>query len=102
MNPELSTADKIARAAVFGCQMHDGQTRDDGKTPYAIHLFRVVEYLRTIGDERDEDVLCAALLHDTIEDRGITYDTVAQQFGEEVASLVAELTNDNRLPKAQR
>src|SRR6185295_12013629 len=33
---------------------------------------------------------------------GITYDTIASQFGGGVASLVAELTNDNRLPKAQR
>ncbi|HLX63327.1 MAG TPA: HD domain-containing protein [Planctomycetota bacterium] len=102
MTTELSTADRLGRAAAFGCKLHAAQTRDDGCTPYCVHLFRVVEYLRTIADERDTDVLCAAYLHDTIEDTGITYETVEAQFGATVASLVAELTNDNRLPKAQR
>jgi (p)ppGpp synthase/HD superfamily hydrolase len=102
MKPELISADRLARAATFACKAHDGQTRDDGKTPYAIHLFRVVEYLRSIAMERDEDVLCAGFLHDTIEDTGHTFDSVAGPFGPIVASLVTELTNDNRLPKAQR
>ena len=102
MKPEIISADRLARAATFACKAHDGQTRDDDKTPYAIHLFRVVEYLRSIALERDEDVLCAAFLHDTIEDTGHTFDSVAGPFGPAVASLVVELTNDNRLPKAQR
>ena len=102
MKPELISADRLARAATFACAAHQGQTRDDNSTPYAIHLFRVVEYLRSIAQERDEDVLCAAFLHDTIEDTGHTFDSVAVQFGAPVAALVAELTNDNRLPKARR
>ena len=102
MTKELDAADKLARAALFACQAHASQTRDDEKTPYAVHLFRVVEYLRTIAAEHDQEVLCAAYLHDTIEDCGATFDTIAHQFGAPVASLVAELTNDNRLPKAQR
>lgn len=102
MRPELQSADKLARAALCASQSHANQTRDDGKTPYVVHVFRVAEYLRSIGGESDEDVLCAAYLHDTIEDCGATFDTIAGQFGAEVAALVAELTNDNRLPKNQR
>ncbi|MEI6233689.1 MAG: HD domain-containing protein [Planctomycetota bacterium] len=102
MKTELATADTLGRAAVYGCLAHTGQFRDDGTTPYAVHLFRVADYLRTIAHEQDIDVLCAAYLHDTIEDTDTDFDTLAKRFGESVASLVAELSNDNRLPKAQR
>ena len=101
MKNELATADRIARAAVFACHAHIGQFRDDGKTPYSVHLFRVADYLRTLAEERDEAVLCAAYLHDTIEDTVHTYDTIGDAFGPEIASLVVEVTNDKRLPKAQ-
>ena len=101
MRNELAMADRVARAAVFACHAHMGQFRDDGKTPYAVHLFRVADYLRTIAAERDEAVLCAAYLHDTIEDTIHTYESIAEPFGAEVASLVVEVTNDKRLPKAQ-
>lgn len=87
---------------VFACQKHSGATRDDGITPYAVHPIRVMENLRRFCNERDENALIAALLHDTIEDAAVTYDDVSANFGEEVAGLVAELTNDNRLPKARR
>lgn len=99
---DISSSERFARAAVFACEQHRGQNRDDARTPYAVHVFRVAEHLRRIAAEQDEEVLLAALLHDTIEDTGITYDTIASQFGGGVAELVAELTNDNRLPKAQR
>jgi guanosine-3',5'-bis(diphosphate) 3'-pyrophosphohydrolase len=102
MQTELLAANRLARAAVYACKQHEGQMRDDGVTPYAIHPLRVVEHLREIAQERDPDVLCAAFLHDTIEDTAVTYDTLAGLFGDGVASLVAELTNDNRLPKPQR
>ena len=101
MNNELASIDRTARAAVFACHAHMGQFRDDGKTPYSVHLFRVADYLRTLAAERDEAVLCAAYLHDTIEDTIHTYDTIADAFGSDVASLVVEVTNDKRLPKAQ-
>lgn len=102
MSDVLEAADRLARAAVFACRQHAGQMRDDNITPYAVHSLRVTEYLRRLAGETDEDVLCAALLHDTIEDSALNYDVLANQFGDEVAGLVAELTNDNRLPKAKR
>lgn len=102
MNDANSKTDRYARATIFAAALHARQTRDDGKTPYAVHPVRVVEHLRRIAGETDEDVLLAALLHDTIEDCAITFDTIGGQFGENVASLVAELTNDNRLPKPKR
>jgi len=50
----------------------------------------------------DRDTLCAALLHDTIEDTKTSEEELAESFGAQVASLVAEVTDDKGLPKAER
>jgi len=102
MESAISSIDRFARAMVYACEKHAGATRDDGITPYAIHPIRVAENLRRLCGERDENILIAALLHDTIEDAAVSYDDIASKFGVEVAGLVAELSNDNRLPKARR
>lgn len=102
MNTTTQATDRYARAVTYACQQHEGTFRDDNKTPYAVHPIRVTEHLRRFAREDDENVLIAALLHDTVEDTGINFDDVASRFGDDVATLVAELTNDNRLPKARR
>ena len=51
---------------------------------------------------RDEATLCAALLHDTIEDTRTDYDDLESRFGKEVADLVAAMTKDMRLPEGER
>jgi GTP diphosphokinase / guanosine-3',5'-bis(diphosphate) 3'-diphosphatase len=93
-----------AKAVVFACEQHRGQTRTeaDGEVDYVVHPIRVAEHVRRIAKVDDVEILCAAVLHDTIEDSGTRYDEVAERFGDRVASLVAELTNDNRLPKEAR
>jgi guanosine-3',5'-bis(diphosphate) 3'-pyrophosphohydrolase len=50
----------------------------------------------------DIAVLCAALLHDTVEDTATTPEELARAFGARVAGIVAEVTDDTRLPKAER
>ncbi len=102
MGAQAPHSDRYSRAVVYACRKHEGHTRDDNKTPYAVHPVRVCEHLRRIAGEEDENVLCAALLHDTIEDAAVTFDNIASNFGGDVAALVSELTNDNRLPKARR
>lgn len=99
LSPET---DRYARAVIFASTLHSKQFRDDGVTPYSVHPVRVAEHLRRIAGEQDENVLVAALLHDTIEDCAITYDTIASQFGDVAAGYVCEVTNDNRLPKSRR
>jgi guanosine-3',5'-bis(diphosphate) 3'-pyrophosphohydrolase len=54
------------------------------------------------GGVTDVEVLCAALLHDTVEDTATTPDELAGAFGERVARIVAEVTDDKTLPKADR
>jgi guanosine-3',5'-bis(diphosphate) 3'-pyrophosphohydrolase len=94
----------IARAIVFAVEQHRGQTRQEhgGAVDYVVHPLRVAEHVRRLAGCDDVDVLCAAVLHDTIEDSGTRYDELAAAFGDRVARIVAELTNDSRLPKAAR
>ncbi|MEO0923543.1 MAG: HD domain-containing protein, partial [Pseudomonadota bacterium] len=87
-NPKTDT--KLLRSAFdFGAQMHEGQFRKSGE-PYFTHPVAVAEIL---GHQRlDDATLVTALLHDTIEDTRASYDTVAGQFGNEIANLVEGVT----------
>ena len=93
-----------AKAVVFAFEQHRGQKRSeaDGEIDYIVHPLRVAEHLRWLAGCEDVEILCAAVLHDTIEDSGTRYDELAKAFGDRVARIVAELTNDSRLPKADR
>lgn len=89
-------------AAAFAARAHQGQLRKDGETPYVSHPFRVALTARDLFGVSDEDVLCAALLHDTIEDTTVDYDELLAKFGRDVADLVAVLSKDSRLPESER
>lgn len=86
----------IQRAASYAALHHRHQERDNG-TPYIAHPFRVCMTLRQVFGIDDIPTLTAALLHDLIEDTGVDYDDVHENFGEEVADLVASMTKDMRL-----
>ncbi|MEX2287770.1 MAG: HD domain-containing protein [Planctomycetaceae bacterium] len=90
------------RAASFAARSHQGQLRKDGKTPYVAHPFRVAMTVRQLFNVDDTAVLCAALLHDVIEDTPADYDDLQAEFGAEVADMVACLTKDMRLPEPER
>jgi len=92
----------IQKAISFSARAHLNQSRKDGVTPYAAHPFRVFFVVRHVFGEEDPVALCAALLHDTIEDTPVDYDDVEEQFGKEVADAVAALTKDMRLPNDER
>ncbi|MGE4170273.1 MAG: bifunctional (p)ppGpp synthetase/guanosine-3',5'-bis(diphosphate) 3'-pyrophosphohydrolase [Candidatus Margulisiibacteriota bacterium] len=86
--------EKINAALAFAQKAHEGQTRNSGE-PYISHP---VEVACILGDlEQDADSLCAGLLHDTIEDCNISQDTLAQQFGDDVAQLVMGVTKLGKL-----
>lgn len=88
-------------AAKFAALSHFGQTRKDGRTPYINHPVRVALILKRSGIT-DAYVLQAALLHDTIEDTGVTAADLDHRFGAAVAALVLEVSDDKILPKAER
>ena len=92
---------KLADAIWFAKIAHEGQLRKGGE-PYFNHPFRVM--LEVSGITRDEDVLCAAVLHDILEDTKCDFDDLNLRFGFAAASLVVELTNkdDMALKRAER
>ena len=90
------------RAAQFAAVHHQGQTRKDGETPYVSHAFRVAMTVRDVFGVDDPAALCAALLHDLLEDTPVDYDDICDEFGKAVADIVAALTKDMRMPEAER
>ena len=79
----------VARAIAFATKAHEGQFRKGTKRPYIVHPLEVGEIVATLTF--DEEIISAALLHDTIEDcQGITREVLAREFSERVAALVAQ------------
>lgn len=77
--------DKIADAFVFSRAAHEGQFRSSGD-PYISHPLAVAESLAEW--HMDAQALCAALLHDVMEDTGVSKEELAQRFGQVTAELV--------------
>ncbi len=77
---------------------HDGQDRGQFKN-YIVHPIEVANVLGS-DPSIPQDVILAALLHDTMEDGGMKYNFIYNQFGSIVADLVLEVTDDPRLPRA--
>jgi (p)ppGpp synthase/HD superfamily hydrolase len=85
----------------FAVEVHSGMTRRTEGIPYVLHPMEVATIAASMTS--NDDVLCAALLHDVVEDTPTTMDEVRERFGERVAQLVASETEDKRpeLPAAQ-
>jgi guanosine-3',5'-bis(diphosphate) 3'-pyrophosphohydrolase len=96
----LSSA--LMRAAVYAADRHCGQARGDGVTPYINHPLAVANILLNDGDVSDLVTLVAALLHDVVEDTNATIGELRTLFGEDVAAIVAEVSDDTSLPREQR
>jgi guanosine-3',5'-bis(diphosphate) 3'-pyrophosphohydrolase len=93
----------ILRALKFSAEKHSNQRRKDkAASPYINHPINVLETLWRVGNVRDAAVLAAAVLHDTIEDTETTATELEAAFGEEVAGLVMEVTDNKSLPKEVR
>lgn len=90
MNSPLDT-DMVDKAILFATQAHHGTERRGKGFPYIIHPLEAMEIVATITN--DPELLCAAVLHDTIEDTDATYDDIKKEFGQHVADLVAQETD---------
>jgi (p)ppGpp synthase/HD superfamily hydrolase len=89
-------------AAYFAARAHRHQIRKDGVTPYFAHCVRVAMIVRDIFGCDDEAAICAAYLHDTIEDTPVDFDDIEGAFGRPIAQMVAALTKNMLLPEAER
>jgi len=93
----------LLRAATFAAEKHKAQKRKNtAQTPYINHPLEAASLLATEAGVTDVVVLASAILHDTIEDTRTTREELEQHFGPEVASVVAEVTDDKSLPKEER
>ncbi len=86
---------KIQSAFQFASKAHEGQFRSSGQ-PYIMHPLAVAKILLELG--MDTDTVCAALLHDVVEDTEATTDDLKKRFGADVAQLVEGVTKLKKIP----
>lgn len=93
----------VVEALAFAAERHRDQRRKDpARTPYINHPIALVRVLYLEARIQDPLVLCAALLHDTVEDTGTTCEEIEARFGLGIRNVVMEVTDDKRLPKVER
>jgi GTP diphosphokinase / guanosine-3',5'-bis(diphosphate) 3'-diphosphatase len=98
-----ASAGILLKALRYSAEKHSEQRRRDAKaSPYINHPIQVTETLWSVGGVRDEALLVAAILHDTIEDTDATPAEIEREFGADVLGLVLEVTDDKSLPKEVR
>ena len=93
----------ILRALEFAAHKHRDQRRKDvHASPYINHPIALANILVNEAGIHDSEVLCAALLHDTIEDTETTAAELEAEFGAVVRDIVLEVTDDKLLPKIEK
>ena len=85
-NKPLDTS-LLDRAIIFAVRAHAGTERRGKGFPYIVHPMEAVEIVATMT--RDQELLAAAALHNTMEDTDTTVDQIREEFGDRIASLVA-------------
>ncbi len=93
----------VLRALRYAAVKHRNQRRKGaGAPPFVNHAIEVAELLARVAGVTDPVVLQAAALHDTIEDTSTTEAELRREFGARVAGVVAEVSDDKRLPFQER
>ena len=93
----------VLKAAEFAAEKHRHQRRKDAHaSPYINHPIALAKLLANEGGVSDVEVLCAALLHDTIEDTETTAEELRALFGDAITDIVLEVTDDKLLSKEDR
>jgi len=91
------------KALAFAAHKHRDQRRKDvDATPYINHPISVAQLLIDKGGITDTDTICAALLHDTIEDTETTAEELMEEFGTAISDIVQEVTDDKTQEKHLR
>ena len=98
MNVEFERHGLMAKACAFAAYAHDGQTRKGSALPYIVHPMETAAIAATMTN--DPEVLAAAMLHDVVEDCGVTEVELRTRFGKRVAMLVMSDT-EQKEPDAQ-
>jgi GTP diphosphokinase / guanosine-3',5'-bis(diphosphate) 3'-diphosphatase len=98
-----SDLELILHALEFAAHKHRDQRRKDvHASPYINHPIALANILVNEADIHDPEVICAALLHDTIEDTETSAEELEAEFGAVIRDIVLEVTDDQLLQKAER
>lgn len=91
---QLPQTPTVQNAVKFAVHAHGGQTRRSSDEPYVNHVLRVARLVHDTG--APEEVIIAAILHDTVEDTDVTMEDIQQKFGNIVTGYVDTLTEDDK------
>jgi guanosine-3',5'-bis(diphosphate) 3'-pyrophosphohydrolase len=93
----------LLKALAFAAHKHKDQRRKDvDASPYINHPISLADILCNEGHITDIETICAALLHDTVEDTETTAEELEREFGKTISNIVMDVTDDKTLPKAAR
>jgi len=93
----------LLQALAFSAHKHKDQRRKDvDSSPYINHPISLASILCNEGHVTDIDVICGALLHDTVEDTDTTAVELEEKFGPVIRDIVMDVTDDKTLDKADR
>ena len=90
----------VSEAVIFAVEAHDGMRRKKSRSPYILHPMEAAVIVGAMTD--DQNLIAAAVLHDVVEDAGVTIEEIEKRFGKRVRELVQCETEDKRpdLPPA--
>ena len=93
----------LFKSISFAAHKHKDQRRKDkDASPYINHPIALAEVLVNVSNITDTATICAALLHDTVEDTETTPEELSATFGQEICDIVMEVTDDKSLDKKAR
>jgi guanosine-3',5'-bis(diphosphate) 3'-pyrophosphohydrolase len=99
----MTDASQLLDALAFAAEKHRMQRRKDAEeSPYINHPIALAQVLCNEAGITDTVVLCAALLHDTIEDTNTTAEELRKRFGEAITNIVVDVSDDKSLSKETR
>jgi guanosine-3',5'-bis(diphosphate) 3'-pyrophosphohydrolase len=103
MQIEIGDLKLLLKATAFAAHKHRTQKRKDAEaSPYINHPIALANILCNEAGVTDIEVICAALLHDTVEDTATTFQELGREFGTVIQTIVAEVTDDKSLEKQER
>ena len=84
----------VSEAIAFAVKAHDGMRRKKSEAPYILHPMEAAVIVGTMSS--DQNLIAAAVLHDVVEDAGVSIEEVEEKFGKRVRELVESETEDKR------
>lgn len=98
----MSDLHLLMRALNYAAEQHKAQRRKGNESvPYINHPIKVTAIITQFVPNAGDELIAAALLHDVVEDTDATIDDIKNRFGEKIASIVQEVTDDKSLAKAK-